>query len=96
MKLAVLLKQIESDYLKKSVPSLPIGTSVCIDVLIQEGNKKRIQSYIGTLINQHNAGLNSTITVRRVSKGIGIERIFPIHSPDIQAIKEVQTKKRNS
>jgi large subunit ribosomal protein L19 len=96
MKLAVLLKQIESNYLKKDVPLFPIGTFVCIDVFIQEGNKKRIQSYTGTLINQHNAGLNSTITVRRVSKGIGVERVFPIHSPDIQAIKKVQKKGRNS
>jgi len=62
------------------------GNTVSIDVLIQEGNKKRIQSYSGKIISQHLAGLNSTITVRRLSKGIGIERIFPIHSPDIKSI----------
>lgn len=89
MKLSPLVKQIESDYLKKSMPPLKVGSVVCVDVFIQEGNKKRIQSYTGTLISQHKAGLNSTITVRRLSKGITIERIFPIHSPDIQSIQTV-------
>lgn len=86
MKLNKLIKDIESDYLKLDLPSFKIGNIVSIDVLIQEGNKKRIQSYNGKIISQHLAGLNSTITVRRLSKGIGIERIFPIHSPDIKSI----------
>jgi len=86
MKLNKLIKDIESDYLKLDLPSFKIGNIVSIDVLIQEGNKKRIQSYSGKIISQHLAGLNSTITVRRLSKGIGIERIFPIHSPDIKSI----------
>lgn len=89
MKLSPLVKSIEADYLKKGLPSLSIGSLVCVDVFIQEGNKKRIQSYTGTMIAQHKAGLNSTITVRRLSKGVGVERIFPIHSPDIQSIKIV-------
>ena len=58
--------------------------------MIQEGNKKRIQSYSGKIISKHSAGINSTITVRRLSKGIGIERIFPIHSPDIKSIKLIE------
>lgn len=92
MKLSPLVKSIEADYLKTDVPTLRIGVVVCIDVLIQEGNKKRVQSYTGTLTSRHCAGLNSTITVRRLSKGIGIERIFPIHSPDIQSIKIIEKK----
>jgi large subunit ribosomal protein L19 len=94
MKLSPLVKQIEADYLKKSLPSLKVGSLVCVDVSIQEGNKKRIQSYTGTLIAQHKAGLNSTITVRRLSKGIGVERIFPIHSPDIQSIQMVTKRQK--
>lgn len=90
MKLNKLIKDIESDYLKLDVPSFKIGNIVSIDVLIQEGNKKRIQSYSGKVISQHLAGLNSTITVRRLSKGIGIERIFPIHSPDIKSINLIE------
>nr|YP_009927363.1 ribosomal protein L19 [Ulva compressa]ARO34861.1 ribosomal protein L19 [Ulva compressa]QDE53823.1 ribosomal protein L19 [Ulva compressa]QPF96179.1 ribosomal protein L19 [Ulva compressa]QVO51137.1 50S ribosomal protein L19 [Ulva compressa] len=90
MKLNKLIKDIESDYLKPDLPSFKIGNTVSIDVLIQEGNKKRIQSYSGKIISQHLAGLNSTITVRRLSKGIGIERIFPIHSPDIKSINLIE------
>nr|YP_009424466.1 ribosomal protein L19 [Ulva flexuosa]YP_010835525.1 ribosomal protein L19 [Ulva aragoensis]ARO34790.1 ribosomal protein L19 [Ulva flexuosa]UEN67813.1 ribosomal protein L19 [Ulva californica]WFS79993.1 ribosomal protein L19 [Ulva aragoensis] len=90
MKLNKLIKDIESDYLKLDLPSFKIGNIVSIDVLIQEGNKKRIQSYSGKIISQHLAGLNSTITVRRLSKGIGIERIFPIHSPDIKSINLIE------
>nr|YP_010530140.1 ribosomal protein L19 [Ulva torta]UFQ87303.1 ribosomal protein L19 [Ulva torta]UXW92238.1 ribosomal protein L19 [Ulva torta] len=90
MKLNKLIKDIESDYLKLDLPSFKIGNIVSIDVLIQEGNKKRIQSYSGKIISQRLAGLNSTITVRRLSKGIGIERIFPIHSPDIKSINLIE------
>nr|YP_010020641.1 50S ribosomal protein L19 [Ulva rigida]QOK35560.1 50S ribosomal protein L19 [Ulva rigida]QWL15260.1 ribosomal protein L19 [Ulva rigida] len=90
MKLNKLIKDIESDYLKLNLPSFKTGNTVSIDVLIQEGNKKRIQSYSGKIISQHLAGLNSTITVRRLSKGIGIERIFPIHSPDIKSINVIE------
>nr|YP_010020315.1 50S ribosomal protein L19 [Ulva australis]QHD45087.1 ribosomal protein L19 [Ulva pertusa]QOK35234.1 50S ribosomal protein L19 [Ulva australis]BBO58680.1 ribosomal protein L19 [Ulva australis] len=90
MKLNKLIKDIESDYLKLDLPSFKTGNTVSIDVLIQEGNKKRIQSYSGKIISQHLAGLNSTITVRRLSKGIGIERIFPIHSPDIKSINLIE------
>jgi large subunit ribosomal protein L19 len=89
MKLSPLVKQIEADFLKQSLPPLKVGSMVCVDVFIQEGAKQRVQSYTGTLIAQHKAGLNSTITVRRLSKGIGVERIFPIHSPDIKSIQTV-------
>ena len=90
MKLTKLIKNIESNYLKLDLPVLKIGDFILIDILIQEGNKKRIQSYNGKIISKHSAGINSTITVRRVSKGIGIERIFPIHSPDINSIKIIE------
>ena len=90
MKLNELIKNIESNYLKSDLPLLKIGNFISIDVLIQEGNKKRIQSYTGKIIYKHSAGINSTITVKRLSKGIGIERIFPIHSPDIKSIKIIE------
>jgi large subunit ribosomal protein L19 len=86
MKLQQIVKNIEADSIKKNIPSISIGDKVKVDVLIQESSKTRIQSYQGIVISQHRAGLNSTITVRRISKGIGIERIFPIHSPDIHSI----------
>lgn len=90
MKLNALIKNIESNYLKSDLPILKIGSLISIDVLIQEGNKKRVQSYTGKIISKHSAGINSTITVRRLSKGVGIERIFPIHSPDIKEIKLIE------
>ena len=93
MKLSQLIKSIESDFLKKNLPTLRVGNSVSVNVLIQEATKKRLQSYQGTIISQHRAGLNSTITVRRISKGIGVERIFPIHSPDIDSIQIISLKK---
>lgn len=89
MKLSPLIKSIESDYLKKDLPVFNNGDFVCVNVLIQEANKKRIQTYQGTVVRQHRAGLNSTITVRRISKGIGVERIFPLHCPDVESIKKV-------
>ena len=90
MKLNELIENIGSNYLKSDLPLLNIGNFILVDVLIQEGNKKRIQSYSGKIISKHSAGINSTITVRRLSKGIGIERIFPIHSPDIKSIKLIE------
>ena len=93
MKLSQLIKSIESDFLKKNLPTLRVGNSVSVNVLIQEATKKRLQSYQGTIISQHRAGLNSTITVRRISKGIGVERVFPIHSPDIDSIQIIALKK---
>jgi large subunit ribosomal protein L19 len=85
-----LIKSIESDYLKTSLPELRVGYLIQVDVAIQEGNKKRIQSYIGVLKKYSKAGLNSTITVSRYSKGIRVTRLFPIHSPDITQIKIVE------
>ena len=70
MKLSPLIKSIESDYVKKDLPILKNGDLICVNVFIQEANKKRIQTYQGTIVRQHRAGLNSTITVRRISKGI--------------------------
>lgn len=80
-----LIQSIESKAFK-SLSQLGLGQILTVDVLIQEGNKKRIQSYTGVLVKQHRAGVKSTITVRKLSKGITVERIFPIHSPDIENI----------
>lgn len=84
-----LITKIEKLYgspTQKKTQIFKKGQALRVDVLIQEGDKKRIQSYSGVLIRQHKAGLNSTITVRKLSKGVGVERIFPIHSPDVKNI----------
>ena len=90
MNLSLLVKNLETAQRRTDLPNLTIGDTLNIGVLIQEGNKQRVQNYQGTLIAQHRAGLNSTITVRRVFQGIGRERIFLIHSPSVQRIEVVR------
>jgi len=87
MKLSEVVKSIEKEQLKNDLPNICIGDTVKIGSLIQEGNKQRIQYYQGTVIAMANGALNKTITVRRVFQGIGIERVFPIHSPIIKSIE---------
>jgi large subunit ribosomal protein L19 len=78
--------KIENKFLKPNIPSFHIGDSVKIGVKIIEGNKERIQFYEGTIIAKKNSFINLTITVRKVFQGIGVERIFLIHSPKIDSI----------
>ena len=85
VKWSQLVQTLETRQRRTDLPSLAIGDTVAIGVVIQEGNKQRVQTYQGTRIAQHRAGLNSTITVRRVFQGIGRERTFLIHSPAIQS-----------
>ena len=87
MNLSETVQKRESLQLRKDLPTLHIGDTVAVGVLIQEGNKQRVQTYQGTLIAQHRAGLNSTITVRRVFQGIGRERVFLLHSPAVPRIE---------
>lgn len=97
MNLNRLITQLEQTHLTSKIHcDLKKGHIYQIDVLIQEGDKKRIQSYQGTLVKLHKAGLKSTMTVRKLSKGIGVERVFPTVSPDIVAVKqlELKTKRR--
>lgn len=93
MNLSLTLKQIEADQMKQNLPTLLVGDTVAVGVLIQEGNKQRVQTYQGVIISQHRAGLNSTITVRRLFQGIGVERVFPLHSPTIQKFEVVRRAK---
>lgn len=93
MKLKNLVNKIEKTQFKQNSPKIRVGDTVRVGVLIQEGNKQRIQPYEGTVIAQHNASSNTTITVRKIFQGIGVERIFPIHSPVIQDIKILRSSK---
>nr|YP_009106207.1 ribosomal protein L19 [Binuclearia lauterbornii]AIT95035.1 ribosomal protein L19 [Binuclearia lauterbornii] len=90
MKLSMLINDIESDQLKKNLPRFFVGDTVKVGILIKEGNKERIQPYEGTIIAQHKAGLHTTITVRRIFQGIGVERVLPIHSPTVQEVKIIK------
>ena len=86
-----LLKALESEQLKEDVPEFSVGDRVRVHVKVVEGEKERIQAFEGTVIARKHGGVNETFTVRRVSYGEGMERIFPLHSPNIDTI-EVLTK----
>jgi len=87
------INNVESNFLKTDLPLLKIGDSVRVGVKIVEGNKERVQSYEGTIIAKKNSSINTTITVRKVLQGIGIERVFLIHSPKIDSLKVLSSAK---
>ena len=87
------IQDIETNFLKKDIPFLRIGDNVKVGVKIIEGNKERVQFYEGTIIAKKNSSINTTITVRKTLQGIGIERIFLIHSPKIDSIQVLRSSK---
>jgi large subunit ribosomal protein L19 len=87
------INNLEKNFIKKDLPVLKIGDNVKIGVKIIEGNKERIQFYEGTIIAKKNNSINTTITVRKVLQGIGIERIFLIHSPKVDSITVLRSSK---
>lgn len=93
MKLQQLVRTLEKRQEKKYLPQITIGDTVRVAVSIQEGNKQRLQPYEGTVISQHKAGINTTITVRKIFQGVGVERVFTIHSPCLQSIQVLRRAK---
>ncbi|MFZ1978655.1 MAG: 50S ribosomal protein L19 [Bacteroidota bacterium] len=87
------IKLIEASQLKNDVPDFKSGDTVSVHVKVKEGDKERIQEYQGMVISRHGAGLNATFTVRKISDGVGVERIFPLHSPRIAKIEKVKEGK---
>lgn len=87
------IKNVEKSFLKNDLPPLQIGDNVKIGVKIIEGNKERVQFYEGTIIAKKNSSVNTTITVRKTLQGIGVERIFLIHSPKIDSISILRSSK---
>jgi large subunit ribosomal protein L19 len=87
------IKNVENSFLKKNLPILKIGDNVKIGVKIIEGNRERVQFYEGTIIAKKNSLINTTITVRKILQGIGVERIFLIHSPKIDSIEVLRSSK---
>ena len=78
-----LIAEFENDQLKKQIPEIYVGDTVKVGVKITEGNKERVQPYEGVVIAKRHGGLNQTITVRRIFQGIGVERVFMLHSPQV-------------
>lgn len=87
------ISEIEQKFIKKDLPTLNIGDNIRVGVRIIEGNKERIQYYEGTIIAKKNSSINTTITVRKVLQGVGVERIFLIHSPKIESITVLRSSK---
>ena len=84
------LKLIAQDSLKQEVPSFNIGDTVRVYVKIVEGERHRVQSFEGTVIAKKHGGVAETFTVRRLSHGTGVERVFPLHSPNIEKVEVVR------
>ena len=87
------INNIENQFLKSDLPTLQIGDNVRIGVKIIEGNKERVQFYEGTIIAKKNSSINTTITVRKVLQGIGVERVFLVHSPKVDSIQVLRSSK---
>ncbi|MCR5149876.1 MAG: 50S ribosomal protein L19 [Clostridiales bacterium] len=84
------LRLIAQDSLKAEVPTIEIGDTIRVHVKIREGEKERIQIFEGTVIARKGSGVSETFTVRRVSYGVGVERVFPIHSPNVAKVDVVR------
>lgn len=82
-----LIKQVEKEYLKEQVPSFSPGDTVRVHLKITEGSRERIQVFEGVVIKRRGSGLGESFTVRRISYGVGVERVFPLHSPKIEKVE---------
>ena len=84
---AAIIKAFEDEQQTKELPDIYVGDTVRVGVRISEGNKERVQPYEGVVIAKRHGGIHQTITVRRIFQGIGVERIFLVHSPQVASIK---------
>ena len=84
------LKLMSESCLKKDLPVVNVGDTVRVQVRIQEGNRERLQAFEGTVIAKKHGGIAKTFTVRRLSHGCGVERVFPIHSPKVASVELVR------
>jgi len=88
-----MLDAVESKNLKKNIPHFEVGDTVDVHCRIKEGDRERIQIFTGTVIARKGRGINETFTVRRIVANEGVERIFPLHSPNVVGIKPVRSGK---
>ena len=88
-----IIKKIEAEQLKETVPSFNVGDTVRVSAKIKEGNRERIQVFEGTVIKRQNGGVRETFTVRKNSNGIGVEKTWPLHSPNVEKIEVVRRGK---
>ncbi|MDD4699708.1 MAG: 50S ribosomal protein L19 [Oscillospiraceae bacterium] len=84
------IMQLSAGQLKEDKPVITIGSTVRVHVKIREGERERIQIFEGTVIAKNNSGIAETFTVRRLSYGVGVERVFPVHSPNVAAVETIR------
>lgn len=88
-----LMNLFKEKYEKSELPVANIGDTVRVHIKVKEGNRERIQIYEGTVIAKKHGGIEETVTVRRISYGVGVEKVFPIHSPVIEKIETIRRGK---
>lgn len=88
-----LIKVLNDQNVKAEAPVIRIGDTVRVHIKIKEGAKERIQVFEGTVIAKKHGGVNETFTVRRISYGVGVEKVFPVHSPNVVAVETVRKGK---
>nr|YP_010197869.1 ribosomal protein L19 [Gracilaria isabellana]YP_010198864.1 ribosomal protein L19 [Gracilaria tikvahiae]UAD86285.1 ribosomal protein L19 [Gracilaria isabellana]UAD88097.1 ribosomal protein L19 [Gracilaria tikvahiae]UAD88300.1 ribosomal protein L19 [Gracilaria tikvahiae] len=88
-----IINTVEKDFKKIAIPIIDIGDSIKMSIMIQEGNKQRIQTVEGVIISKHKSQLSTTITVRKTLQNIGVERVYLIHSPLVKSIKVMRKAK---
>lgn len=89
--MANIIEKLEAEALKTGVPDFAPGDTVVVQVRVKEGTRERLQAYEGVVVARRNRGLNSSFTVRKISHGEGVERVFPLHSP---TVAEISVKRR--
>ena len=85
-----LIKELNKEALQKEITNVQVGDTIRVHVKVKEGSRERIQVFEGTVIAKRHGGIEETITVRRISYGIGVEKVFPVHSPSIDTIEVVR------
>ncbi len=88
-----MIKAFTSEQYKEKVPEINVGDTIRIHNKIKEGSRERIQLFEGTVIAKHGGGISETFTVRRISYGVGVEKIFPIHSPNVEKVEIIRSGK---
>ena len=85
-----LMKQFSQKYMKEDAPEVNVGDTVRVHIRVKEGSRERIQVFEGTVIAKKHGGIEETFTVRRVSYGVGVEKVFPVHAPSIEKVELVR------
>ncbi len=91
--MANIIEKLEAEALKTGIPDFSPGDTVIVQVRVKEGTRERLQAYEGVVVARRNRGLNSSFTVRKISHGEGVERVFPLHSP---TVAEITVKRRGA